>query len=206
MLATLLAVLAVGAVASASASAHEFIVEGKPITGAEPATGTSPTFKVAFVLLGVTLTVECKTTTFTHTFGKEGNEAPGGRAYSNSCEMKKPQGCTVRRVAFEFYGALGGSLSSLTDKFTGAGRGEELFKLAIEPKESEKCSLSGEYVIAGSQTCGVDSSKKRAEEEKIEHEMVCKPTGSEIHLGSNPVTFQYTETVKLVSGKKWSAR
>jgi len=54
---SVLAVLAVSAVASASASAHEFLVNGKPVTGTEPVTSTGGLFR----LVAATKIIDCET-------------------------------------------------------------------------------------------------------------------------------------------------
>lgn len=200
LLLAILAVFAVSAGVSASASAHEFFVEGKAVTGTErfEFTSTSGTSTLEAESLAI---IECKKDT-----DKGFLEAKGATIVTikyTECKVFGPKKeaeplCKVTEpievIAADHLTIFEYKLGDLFEPETSA-----IFA-TIEITGAE-CLLKGKYEVTGKQQCKLPE----AETEKVTHEVVCEPPGSELHLRTAPSKFTSTDTVE-VAGKKWSAR
>jgi hypothetical protein len=192
LLVSMLAVFAVGAVASSSASAHEFLIEGAPVAATTKVTDTSGVSKLEGVAL---VTIECNKDTSTGTIEPEGDSTANVKF--TECKVVGAATCKVTEpVEFNV-------IDELTIFKQAAG---ELFEPASGFTFVEitvtGCSLEGKYKAKGKQQCELPE----GEVEKVEHNVVCKPEGSELKLNTAVANFTSTETVKLESGKKWRVK
>jgi hypothetical protein len=191
----LLSTLALGAATAASASASEFIIEGKQVTEATNVEGTSGLALLAGVIGGVEVKIECVKDTFTGTIETGGKGS--ATLLLKECSETKPVNCKVPAT-------IEGKLKS---KLIGSATPEMEFEATTaEGAISEivisgaGCAIPGTYALKGSQICELP----KAEEEAVEHEAVCKKLKSKLKLGPEAASFSNTEKAKLTSGKKWS--
>jgi hypothetical protein len=238
---SMLAVLTVGVVASASASAHAYFVckeggtekftehlcetkgeTGKSswakVEGAEElkVEGTSGVSKLTGEISGVKVSIECNKDTFAGEIGGTGLEKGGngkGEYKFSECKLHEITkgrqnsnlpGCTVPTIAL-----------SVTDKLiTGDNGVSEYVEDEFDPTGAEglfvefkitgaTCALKGIFKVAGSpgQVCALPE----ANIGKVEHEIVCSSSGSQLKLNGNPAGLFSTETVKVSSGASWAA-
>jgi hypothetical protein len=200
MLAAIVAVMALSAIAASAASAHEFRVAGSPLTETKKATGTGGTAELVWTYAGAKVHVECKSTTLADELAREGTSA--GSIAFESCKIAASSACKVANFQYKFAGALAGSMGALTDEFLPAVKGSKsLFTLVITNAEGHTCSLKGEYPVVGKYVCALPT----VEIEATEHEVACKPEGSELEINASKLTVSYSDQLRLTSGQKWSA-
>jgi hypothetical protein len=189
----LLAVLALCAVASASASASEFVVEGTGVSEATKFEGASGVSLLAATIAGVKFEVEC--TQDTSTGALEAGGDGSATLLLKTCKESKPVNCSVPETIE----------GKLKDKLIGgetpeeefeAASGETIFEIKLTGSE---CAIKGTYTTTGTQKCELP----KASEELVEHEVVCKKSGSSLKISGNAATFSSTEKAKLTTGKKW---
>jgi hypothetical protein len=218
----LLAVFAVSAIASASASAHGFwrckevaagtgkyenhecIKEGGNknwerkalgVGETEGVSGTSGVSKLESKILGKNITIECKKDTFTGTL-EEGGKSRGEVKFKE-CKVVGLAGCEVKEpIEFKFKDLLVGPEPGVEDEFKGE-EAEEVF-VTIEIKI---CAIKGKYKVKGTQICKLPE----AETWKIIHKIECTPAGSKLKLGENEAKFTSTEEVETTTKWGWDA-
>ena len=191
----LLAATALCAVAAAPASASEFIIEGSPVSTATNIEGTSTVSLLKATVAGVKTEIECPEDTFT------GKVEAGGQGSATlvlrKCKETKPLKCTVAETLE----------TKLNDKLIGAGPEVEFEPTTPEgnffeiPITGTECAIKGTFKVTGTQACELP----KAEEELVEHEIVCTEAKSKLKLAGGAATFSTAEKAKLTSGKKWSA-
>lgn len=232
ILAGLLVALAVGVVASASAeppppptscmkvtTAPAYCIEGVALVSAsEKIEGTNNGESLLKgTIASVTAEIKCEK-------GKSTGSIEGGAAGTvgksttktklEKCKLLKPANCKLTPEneteipTTELKGEL---------KLT-SGRIEE----KLQPREGAFATVSIEgsnsscviaqpevpkgFNITGSQICEVDSSNAVAETEAEKHKLICKTSGSNLSIGTNPAEMEDEQTVKLTSSKKWSVK
>jgi hypothetical protein len=205
ILLSLLAVLAVNAVASSSALAAEkcatvkteweFCSGGNELETATPVEGTSGTS----TLSAGGITIECAKDTLKGVFEDAGKSQ--GEVNFTSCKVAEAPNCNVAEpIEFPFKSQLVGKLET--------GKEETEFKPAegttfVEITISgSACVLKGKYTVTGTQTCKMP----KPEEVLAEHTIECTPAGSSLKLGGATAEFTSTVKVKLASGKTWTAK
>lgn len=231
----MLAVLAVSAVASATAEAKETIGfwdcqphenghwENSQCTKAGPpddyeteeiretkAEGTSQTSELAGKLLGISVLIRCEKDTFTATLkaggASEGEvKFTGCRVLTENESVLKERPECIVKEPIEF---------KFTDRLieTGKQAFSDEFKGILE---SGKTFVEITIENKGTEKCPVADTAKvtgtqtcpipKAEEPLVTHEIVCTPTGSNLELGGKPAKFTSTEKVKLDSGQDWGS-
>lgn len=195
LLVSLLAVFAFSAVASASASAHEFLVEGKAVTAPVAFTGTSGATIFTFHIGSEKGEFECTGGTMTG-FLEEAGKATNHIEFTK-CKVIKPASCKIHEpIKFETKNLLVGNEPGVEDEFKPTEAEETLVTLGFTD-----CALEKQYKIKGTYTCKLPGVATEA----IAHEIACEPSGSKLKFGSEPMTVRSTENIKLVSGKSWSA-
>ena len=198
VLVALVAVLAFGAVAASGASAHEFRVEGKALSGEEAFTGTGGVFHLV-IKIGVSeVKLECKKT------ASAGDLQGGGELLTqvvlSECAVTKPASCKLPAGQAKELGLRPdrGLLTGLESiEFKEAGTSEEVLGFELVGPE---CSLEGAFSVVGHWSCELHGGGTEA----VEHEQVCRKGESHLAVGENHGTLEYTEKVKLASSKKWS--
>ena len=101
--------------------------------------------------------------------------------------------------------------NSLNGTPTSAGRQEITFQsesstfieLTITTKAGQICSIANTYPITGTQKCALDKTEKEGEEGKTTHELICTTAGSKLELGTEPATYEGNATVEM-GGKTWA--
>lgn len=191
----LLSVLALGAATAASASASEYLVEGKQVTETTNTEGTSGSSLLVGKVGAAEVKIECAKDTFTGTVEAAGKST--ATLLLKECTAAKPANCKVPATIE----------GKLKDKLIGSTTPEDEFEATkAEGTISEivvsgtECAITGTYALKGAQTCELT----KVEEEVAEREVICKKTGSKLKLGLEAASFSSTEKAKLVSGKKWS--
>lgn len=189
----LLASLALGLTTTAAASAHEFLIEGAPVTTPTKVEGVGGVFTLVSKSGPTEIIVECTKNTLKGTIeaaGKSGNTLTFA-----GCTVTKPKACKiVEPLKFNTVNKLLGE--PVAYEFGPEGESKRLFNIIYTD-----CSLEGSYPITGSFTCELPNVTVSA----VTHEIVCTPSGSHAAWGSGTATLRVTETVKLVSGQLWSA-
>lgn len=194
----LLSVLVIIGTASASASAYEYALEGKAVTEATSAEGTSGHTLVASKVGTVEVRIECTEDSLTSTFEVSGTGK--GTILFKNCTATKPANCTTSSIIeAKIKSELIESGGNPVEALTGAGAEEELANITLT---GGSCSITGTYALTGEQICELP----KAGEELAEHELVCKKSGSKLKFGSEGASFSSTEKVKITSGKLWLVR
>jgi len=187
----LLTAVALSGVTAATAAASEFFVEKEPVKAAVATEGSSGVTKIETTGTAI----ECAKDTNT------GKLEEGGKSKleikAKECTVKTPAGCAVKEpIELKTAGSL---VSEPVKDELKPSEGTAIAEITIT---GEKCTVAGKYKLTGSQTCELP----KVEEEALEHELVCKTTGSKLELMAKPATLETTEKVKVVGGKKWSAQ
>lgn len=226
----LLAALAVGVVASASAeppppssclkvtTAPAYCIEGVPlVSSSAEVEGTNNGASILKGTIGsVTSEVKCEKGKLTGTI-EGGAAGAAGKSTAKmtfeECALVKPTNCelttkTIGTAELKDELELTGSGKRIEDKFEPKA-GTTFASIGIEGKESS-CVIAhvGEeikFAVSGSQVCEVDTSNTAAETEATTHKMKCVAAGG-LAIGTNPAEMTSEATVKLKSGKKWSVK
>ena len=209
-----LAVFATGAVASASASAHEFFGPGHvELAGGTAVEGRGGNTTMGIVWDGVHFEVRCERDTLNGTL-ESGGKMGSSEITLNECKLitgeKKCELSSAEEaeIRMTVNGAqleeMGGRL---VDRFEPMGSTNTVLTLAIEKKGSDTCTIEGMYKITGSQYCEVDRSNSEADVLREEHELICDAGGSELYIGSPviAVTLTTTSKIELTGGGSWAA-
>lgn len=201
LLVSLGAVLALGAVTATMATAAEFQVEGKAVTSSTPIEGSSGISKLKTTIAGTEVVITC------HKDKLSGNiETAGlssGELSSEECEVgtSKEQftSCEVPTIKFKFDDLLVvGSSNQIEDEFKPASGGV-FAEIAIKNVSGKTCVEKGTYPVEGTQTCALPN----GETSKVEHEIECKTTGSNLTFKGNLATYEGVEKTRLTSGKAY---
>lgn len=197
------AVLAIGALAATSASAHEFIVEGKPLSGSEAFTGSGGPVTFKGKLFGAPVKWTCKQT------ASNGNLLSAGKVEYDvefkECALAEPTGCKLTnseesRIGYYASGQLGEEEGTTpTLDHWGVGGSELLGDIYFE-KGAGECGIPlGGYAIFGSWSCELPNAKVQ----QISHEEECKQHASNLRMGAYSAGLSYMQTIRLTSGKAW---
>jgi hypothetical protein len=204
VLLSVLAVFAVSGVATASASAktcgtgEKWVYcydSGEEIgTPAQEVSGTSGEAILQGTITGVTSEIKCATDDFVGFLELLG--ASKATITFLTCKMIKPTGCKLStgdeaKIVAIANDDLGPHPAEPVDLFTGSGT-EEAFA-TLEVVNESGCTIVGNYVVHGMQTCELPS----ATSSKAQHEVKCKKSGSELFIGtgtSNKASFSSTSS------------
>jgi hypothetical protein len=231
----LLAVIAVGVVASASAteppkkcggkvtSTPAYCVEGFQLENSkgEPTSAKfEATASLSFLkatVAGATTEIECKSGKSNGSI-KDGASGTVGKSKATNaveeCKLLKPTNCKLpsedeREIpTAELTGTLGLTGARIEDKLAPPESG--FADISIEGKEST-CPIAEvgkpkTFEVSGSQVCEIDQANAEAEAEAATHKIICKPSGGSLKIGGNKAEMTSEATIKLTSGKKWSIK
>lgn len=196
-----MAVAALGAVAASGASAHNFRVEGKALTGEVATTGTGGEVFAEWNFTGANMAAVCKQSSFAENLLTEGKLKVGTLIFKE-CAMTQPAECKMpATLEGEQTGQLATVKTALGIEFKGARSlrvPEELFGFWVTA-----CVDEFEYNMSGHWGCELHE----AATEAVEHEVICKKGDSLMYVDKNAGRYSmlYKQKIKLVSGKKWSA-
>jgi hypothetical protein len=198
-----LAACALSATAMATqASAHEYLVEGKPV-----ATGTHIKFKGkalatapnGWLLLATIFTIKVHIRCTHIKFA--GGILPIGISKAQftftNCTVLEPANCTVKEpiATNQVKGELVNT--PVEDAFTPEGT-TEFAKITLE---GANCGVSGTGTVEGKQTCKLPS----AGTELVVHEVLCETSGSALKFFGAAATFGGPAVnVELETKQKWS--
>lgn len=202
ILLSMFAVLAVGAVASSSASAacldggtnsvwcdHNF----KEITNLL-VLGTSGLSLLVGRAGGGQVKIHCADDTF-HGFLEKLGTGKGTITYL-TCSVVEPAGCGVNQpIEAKVTTSLTSGVMPPTATFTGAGANELFATITITT-----CSIAKAYEVTGLQTVELPD----AEGFLVNHELVAKKTGSKLKFGTEAATYSGTALVHLDSLLPWA--
>lgn len=232
MLLCALAVMAVGGVASTSASAQRAIAvcwrgspPGEKFDNKEcnshnqviqewgwwrleegrkvKVIGSSGVSKLQSELDGVALTIECKKDKFSGTLD-EVDKNSGTVITYEECALTGGFATKCEVSSTLTTDNLKGELTSGTRiENTFEPEGSAFIEIEIKAKSGKTCAIAATYPIKGSQTCEIDKDNAEAEEGKEEHEIICKTSGSNLKLGPESATYEGSATVKPEGGEYW---
>jgi hypothetical protein len=236
ILAALLAVLAVGAVATASGTeppkkcggkvekTPNYCVEGfqlensKGESTSEKVEGTDSVSVFATTVASVKTEVECKNGKVTGSIENGSGGTVGKSKITNtfeSCKLLKPANCKLTAAneskikTTELKGALTLTAGRIEDKLEPPS-GAAFASISIEGKEPSCVIAETEnpktFNITGYQLCETDKSNAEIETAAVTHKIICKTSGGGLELGTNGAEMTSEATLKLISSKKWSIK
>jgi hypothetical protein len=204
VLLSVVGVMVAGAAQAASASAHEFLVEGLPLTETMEVEGASGETKLYGELLGTKVFVECTKDKLKGKLETGGNSK--GEITFEGCSLWMLEGmiyvedpnCSVPNYIIEFADALVGT--PVEDELKGAKAAQEFGKVKVN---GAMCALKGLFVIKGAQVCKIENPENSA----FVKEFACAPAGSAgLTLNAEAAQFKATQSLELTSKRHWSAR
>jgi hypothetical protein len=201
-----LAACALSATAMATqASAHEYLVEGKPVaTGIHIKFHGEALSTSGWLLLGtaffIKIHIVCEHIVFL------GGILPEGKSLAtitfSKCKVTEPaKGCIVKEpITAKTKGELVNE--PVENKFNPES-GTVFTEITLENNGTETCSTKGTSKVEGSQRCKLP----KAGEELLVHEILCEASGSELKFFGNAATFMGPAVpVELETKQKWSAK
>jgi hypothetical protein len=222
LLLSLAAVLAVSAVASASALAAfppRFYVAGQEVKGTEtfPYTGTINVARMNSLIGGLKMMIECTENKVagTNVLGSEGKAS--GEANFEKCvlyemtkggeESNKSEKCRIREpIAFKFASQLVFGPSGLPEEEFKPASGEIFVEIGILSQPGKSCLFAVTLQVKGTYFA---SGGAEGEIERKEHELVYTSTGGRITLGKEPAAFTNKITglkLKKLEGEETSKK
>jgi hypothetical protein len=231
----LLVVVAVGIVASASATeppkacggkaekTPTYCVEGLQLENSkgEPASekieGTSGVAMLKATVASTATEIECKKDKVSGSIEGGISGAAGKSQIANTfeqCKLVKPANCQlvesqeIEIKTQSLVGELTMTAGRIEDKL--APKVSAFASIGIEGKEPScviaKVAEEKTFPITGTQLCEIDKGNAEAETSATTHAIICKVAGSGLKLGGNKAEMASESTVKLMSGKKWNVK
>ncbi len=212
-----LAVVAVSALASASASAaveNKYFVEKTAVAGATNIVGTVGEAQLQSTIAGVKMMIVCTENSLAggqiNAAGKSKGEIKfkkckifeiknGVKTSLASCTVKEP-------IEFKFEDELLTSPGGIVDdRFRPEGGGNVFVTIKIE---GSLCALKGTYEVKGQGAGGTEpwylaDLGDEGEIEKALHELIFGSCGSHIVFGTEPASFTNRTSLELESHKGW---
>jgi hypothetical protein len=222
-LAALAATVAVGAFASAAASAHKVLdclkvaagtgkyEESKCTKGpgskewerfeiaSQKISGTGGVSTLKTTLAGAEIIVTCKKAGLTGEIETAGTGK--GDATLEECSLGNSHetfsSCEVPNTSFELSAQLVGSPVELEFK---PASGSTFVEVTIKNKAGKTCVEKGTYSIDGTQDCVFSN----GETFEVKHEVDCKAAGSHLTFDGNTATFEGDKSIEMGSGDSWA--
>lgn len=183
---------ALWAVAASAASAHEYVIEGQPLTSPAPYAGSrerTQLLEMRGELLGIKVDLEC------HRVAVSGDLESGGKSTAtvafSACTITRPTGCAIAEPqevhpSGQLLSSNEDELNPFNDEFQITG-----------------CAIKGRYSFTGHLDCELET----PELEAVEHYLACPEEKSDMRFGGEPAHFFIANVpLKLASGQKWSVR
>lgn len=207
VLVALVAVVAMGVLGAASASAHEYFIEGKSMTalGLSEETVTSQIGEASLSMTSLGVNVVCVKNSGAGTIKQGGAGSTTFRL--EGCTVAKPAHCRVKQpiVLSNTIGRLVETESKFADEFSPEKAGGYLFTMEFENSGGE-CSLANtEWPVEG-QLTGLVGSEAESEAGVLSF---TNKSGSDLVVSGGSMNATFKDTVKLSGvnkGKKWSAK
>lgn len=205
VLLSLFAMLVLGVMASASASAADSCNGGEhwvfcTYPGNEPiheleVSGTS-TLSVLASKVGTTeVKLHCPDDTFAGTLHLLG--LAEGEISFLSCTVEKPANCTIASLILaEIHIQVLSSTDGIATGNKAGGAAQEFTSVTLG---GNNCTVKGTYTITGTQEVEFPEGGSG----KAEHEIVAKKAGSHLKLGVEPASFSSTANVHLDDDEPW---
>jgi hypothetical protein len=199
MFISLLAVFAVGAVASASASAAPLWLVAKSGTfGTEAISGSAETI-TGGKLEGDSIAITCPRLSLLRGLIKEGTTGMASAVAFNGCkELNEEASCTLSSETISTNPGTASIANATEIEATPEGT-TEFTTIKINNQTGKTCNLKGKYIITGSVKLTLGS----ASSELTEHEETFN-SNSKIEINNNAATLKGSAKEALASGKTWS--
>jgi methionine-rich copper-binding protein CopC len=213
----LLMTLVVSLTVSATASAHEFLIEEKPIEKTEVFI-TAPEGKIETTIAGTAVNIECEEGLSNGNL--EGKGTFSGEIKLDQCALGEDNkseealtSCMVNPVEFKIKGELvGGADGGVEGEIKAGGTEKETIaeitvasNKSLEEEESEKltCALSGTYKLKGP---GIVCALPEIAIAMPDHEFNCTSSDDKIKLGEKEAArLTVPFSISLQSGEEWYA-
>jgi hypothetical protein len=202
---SLLAVFAVSAAASATASAaHVYLIEQTELLSSEAVEDQGQNSKLEIKLLGVPLFLQCQEELSTGVFKPKG-ESTFRIEFKNCYVVENSNGKKIFLVNCAVVEPIiAEGTDQLIEHSVDEFKGKEGVFATLE-LTGEKCVPKGKYKVTGSQVCATPE----AEFEKVLHHLICTPAGSKLVFGTGektePAQFFAEDQIRLKSLKVWAA-
>lgn len=181
------------AITTASASALEWLVEGKPLAAEETVTGASlGTTTLLTTINGLHLEITCADSTWSGTLIPK-TTAKFSTWLFLECKVSEPSGCKLEE-------------SITYDELPASLQAPSLISFSLPSTafvEITECSLEGEYQLKGKFACEVEKPAEAAVEKNCAFKA---GTDQEWKFGTHEADLEGTVTYKLAGvnkGKKW---
>jgi hypothetical protein len=206
-----LAALAISAVATATASAHEFLVEGAKVTTPVTGTFTSGTSTLTATIKSKKIQIVAKLDTGTFILQSGGasrftvsftnitvyEEEASGHLKNTGC-IAQSVGGKAGLITFSGTDQLlttENSNKEFLDTFKGNGAEEGFVTFLLA-----ECAVEGSYTAKGTMNARVPEPTVN----KPLHNLVFEPADESLSFGTEPLSFTSTESLILTSLKSWS--
>ncbi len=209
VLLSMFALLALGAVTSTAASASGCAAEGEKTygicaagaeVGTETLNFTSGASKLKSKVLNKAVTIECKKDKGSVEVTGDPGKFSNGKIEFTECKLTGITGCGVKEpIVAKFGGKPTEAPARIEANFEQEGE-TPFTEILLTGGVCEGIKLN----VTGSQKCEADKTNAEAETEKASHSIICKPTGSNLKLGSEKAEFTSTETTTLSKGGNFS--
>jgi hypothetical protein len=212
---SLLAALAASLAVSATATAHEFSVEEKPLEKTEVEFFlTAPEGKFETKLAGLAENIECEEGLSNGFLAEKGKFS--GEVKLDNCNLTSDTsseepltGCAVSPVAFKFRGELiNGTDGGVEGELKGEGTEEAFAEIVLsnntentEEEGGSECVLKGTYKIKGVTICSIPEVAIA----RSDHEFDCTSSDDKLKLKEEPVRMTVPFSISQASNEEWSA-
>jgi hypothetical protein len=209
LLVSLLAVFAVSAAVSATASAaHVYLIEQTELLSSEAVEDQGQNGKIETKILNIPIFIQCQEELSTGVIKPKG-ESTFRIEFKNCYAVQNENGkkiflvnCTIGEpIIAEGPDQL---IEHSVDEFKGELKGEKGVFAEVS-LTGEKCVIKGKFKVTGSQLCAIPE----AEFEKVLHHLICTPAGSKLVFGegakTEPAQFFAEDQIRLKSLKVWAA-
>ncbi len=226
ILLSVMAVVVMSAIASATASAHRYVEclkaeagKGtyeeskceKAKTGGEwekleianvKFTGTGGISKLKSSLLKAEILITCNKAVYAGELETAG--AGKGEVTLEECSIGNGKeaflNCEVPNINFKLRGILVESAKSEIEEEFKPASGTTFVELVIKNKGEKSCAEKGTFPVQGTQICEFSSGKIF----NVTHEIACKPAGSHLAFDGEVATFESDRSIGTASNDAWA--
>jgi hypothetical protein len=167
--------------------------------------GTSGVSTLKGTLLSAEIIITCKKDNFTGEIGPKGLSK--GTVTYEECEAgnskEKFTSCEVPNIKFTFIDQLiENKAGGIEDEFKPAEAGKPFVEIEIKNKTGKTCAEKSKEPVVGTQNAEVESSSLGA---KLLRELTFKPAGSNLTYDGEPATYEGKVSIDLNNDDSWGA-